>query len=138
MQTFVSTFVRGLIRTTLLTFGSMYCMFRLHAKFGLIALCAFPFLVGTLALCLSKANPLFSRLQAELDTINTILQEDISGIRIIKSCVREVYEKLHFGKANNDLIRTQFKTLVIFAFMNPTVNALMYVVVAVILLVGAL
>lgn len=137
VQTFVSTFVRGLIRTTLLTFGSMYCMFRLHAKFGLIALCAFPFLVGTLALCLSKANPLFSRLQAELDTINTILQEDISGIRMIKSCVREVYEKLRFGKANDDLIRTQFKTLVIFAFMNPTVNALMYVVVAVILLVGS-
>lgn len=137
VQTFVSTFVRGLIRTTLLTFGSMYCMFRLHAKFGLIALCAFPFLVGTLALCLSKANPLFSKLQAELDSINAIMQEDISGIRIIKACVREVYEKLRFGKANNALIRTQFKTLVIFAFMNPAVNALMYVVVAVILLVGS-
>lgn len=137
VQTFVSTFVRGLIRTTLLTFGSMYCMFRLHARFGLIALCAFPFLVGTLALCLSKANPLFSRLQAELDAINTIMQEDISGIRIIKSCVREVYEKLRFGKANAALIRTQFKTLVIFAFMNPTVNALMYVVVAGILLAGS-
>lgn len=137
VQTFVSTFVRGLIRTSLLTFGSMYCMFRLHAKFGLIALCAFPFLVGTLALCLSKANPLFSRLQAELDAINTILQEDISGIRIIKACVREVYEKLRFGKANDALIRTQLKTLVIFAFMNPTVNALMYVVVAGILLAGS-
>lgn len=65
------------------------------------------------------------------------MQEDISGIRIIKACVREVYEKLCFGKANNAMIRTQFKTLVIFAFMNPTVNALMYVVIAVILWVGS-
>lgn len=137
VQMFVSTFVRGMIRTLLLTFGSMYCMFRLHTKFGLIALCAFPFLVGTLAFCLSKANPLFSKLQAELDSINTIMQEDISGIRIIKACVRESYEKLRFGKSNNTLINVQFKTLLIFAFMNPTVNALMYIVVALILLAGS-
>lgn len=137
VQNFVSQFVRGMIRTTLLTFGSMYCMFRLHAKFGLIVLCAFPFLVGTLVVCLSKANPLFSKLQAQLDSINAIMQEDVSGIRIIKACVREVYEKVRFGKANDELIKTQLKTLVIFAFMNPVVNALMYVVVAVILLVGS-
>lgn len=137
VQNFVSQFVRGMIRTTLLTLGSMYCMFRLHTKFGLIVLCAFPFLTGTLAICLSKANPLFSRLQAQLDSINAIMQEDVSGIRIIKACVREVYEKKRFGKANDQLIKTQLKTLVIFAFMNPVVNALMYVVVAVILLIGS-
>lgn len=137
VQVLVSTFVRGMIRTMLLTFGSLYCMFRLHATFGLVALCAFPFLVGTIALCLSKANPLFGKLQVELDRINAIMQEDISGIRIIKACVREVYEKVRFGKANEDLIKTQFKTLVIFSFMNPTINALMYVVIAVILWVGA-
>ena len=138
VQNLVSQFVRGMIRTSLLTFGSMYCMFRLNTKFGLIVLCAFPFLVGTLAVCLSKANPLFSKLQAQLDSINAVMQEDISGIRIIKACVREVYEKARFGKANDELIKTQLKTLVIFAFMNPTVNALMYIVVAVILVTGSI
>lgn len=137
VQNFVSQFVRGMIRTLLLTFGSMYCMLRLNTKFGLIVLCAFPFLVGTLAVCLWKANPLFSKLQAQLDSINAIMQEDVSGIRIIKACVREVYEKVRFGKANDALIKTQLKTLVIFAFMNPIVNALMYIVVAVILLEGS-
>lgn len=137
VQTFVSTFVRGLIRTSLLTFGSMFCMFRLHATFGWIALGAFPFLVGTLVVCLSKASPLFSKLQAQLDDLNTIMQEDITGIRLIKSCVRETYEKRRFQQANNALITTQLKTLVLFAFMNPTVNALMYVVVALILLAGS-
>ncbi len=138
VQNLVSQFVRGMIRTSLLTFGSMYCMFRLNTKFGLIVLCAFPFLVGTLAVCLSKANPLFSKLQAQLDSINAVMQEDISGIRIIKACVREVYEKARFGKANDELIKTQLKTLVIFAFMNPAVNALMYIVVAVILVTGSI
>lgn len=137
VQNFVSQFVRGMIRTSLLTFGSMFCMFSLNIKFGLIVLCAFPFLVGTLAVCLFKANPLFSRLQSQLDSINSIMQEDVSGIRIIKACVREVYEKARFGKANDELIRSQLKTLVIFAFMNPVVNALMYIVVAVILLIGS-
>lgn len=137
VQNFVSTFIRGMIRISMLTFGSMYFMFRLNLRFGLIVLCAFPLLVGIIALCLGKANPLFSRLQAQLDAINAIMQEDVSGIRIIKACVREVYEKMRFGKANDELIRTQLKTLVIFAFMNPLANALMYMVVAVILLAGS-
>lgn len=137
VQNFVSQFVRGMIRTSLLMFGSIYCMFRLNRDFGLIVLCAFPFIVGCLAFCLSKANPMFSKLQAQLDSINAIMQEDVSGIRIVKACVREIYEKVRFGKANDELIKTQLKILVIFAFMNPVVNALMYIVVAVILLVGS-
>lgn len=137
VQNFVSQFVRGMIRTSLLTFGSMFFMFRLNRDFGLIVLCAFPFIVGCLAFCLAKANPLFTKLQAQLDAINAIMQEDVSGIRIIKACVREAYEKIRFGKANDELIKTQLHVLVIFAFMNPIINALMYVVVAVILLVGS-
>lgn len=137
VQTFVSTFVRGMIRTSFLMFGSMYLMFRLNREFGWIVLCAFPFIVGCLAFCLWKANPLFFGLQARLDAMNAVMQEDVSGIRIIKACVREAYEKLRFGKANDALVKTQMQVLVIFAFMNPVVNALMYVVVAVILLSGS-
>lgn len=137
IQTFVSQFVRGMIRTSLLMFGSMYCMFRLNRTFGIVVLCAFPFVVGCLFICLMKANPLFARLQAELDAINAIMQEDVAGIRIIKACVREAYEKLRFGKANEALVKTQLHVLVIFAFMNPVVNALMYLVVAAILVTGS-
>lgn len=137
VQNFVSLFVRGMIRTTMLTFGSMYFMFRLNRDFGMIVLCAFPFIVGCLVFCLVKANPMFFKLQAQLDDMNAIMQEDISGIRMIKACVREIYEKMRFGKANEQLIRTQLQILVIFAFMNPVINALMYIVVAVILLTGS-
>lgn len=137
VQLFVSQFVRGMLRTSILTFGSMYFMFRLNYRFGMIVLCAFPLLAGVIAFCLWKANPLFSRLQAQLDSINAIMQEDVSGIRIIKACVREAYEKMRFGKANGELVRTQLKTLVIFAFMNPLTNGLMYIAVAVILLAGS-
>lgn len=137
VQNFVAQFVRGMIRTTMLTVGSIFFMFRLNYRFGVIVLCALPFILGCMAFCLYKANPLFSKLQAQLDKINGIMQEDVSGIRIIKACVREAYEKLRFGKANDELIRTQLRVLVIFAFMNPVMNALMYVVVVIILLAGS-
>lgn len=137
VQNLISQFIRGLIRTSMLTCGSIFFMFRLDRLFGTAVLCALPFILGCLVFCLVKANPLFAKLQAQLDQINTIMQEDVSGIRIIKACVREVYEKLRFGKANDALIKTQLQVLTIFAFMNPIMNALMYVVVVVILLLGS-
>ncbi len=136
VQNYVSLFSRGLIRTSMLTLGSLFFLFRLNRSFGLAVLCVIPFILACMAICLRKSGPLFTKLQGQLDEINTIMQEDVSGIRIIKSCVREVYEKARFGKANDDLIRTQLKVLIIFALMNPIVYALMYLAVAAILLLG--
>ncbi len=133
----VGQFIRGIVRAGMLTFGSLVCLYRLNPSFGAVVLCAVPFILACMIGCIWTANPLFSRLQAQLDQVNAILQEDISGIRVVKACVRESYEKLRFGKANGELIQTQLKFLVIFAFMNPTVNALMYLAVAVILMTGS-
>ncbi|MGN0164426.1 MAG: ABC transporter ATP-binding protein [Candidatus Ornithomonoglobus sp.] len=136
VQNFVSQFVRGMIRTTMLMAGSIFFMFRLNHQFGFIVLCAFPFILGCMVFCLFKAGPLLTKLQSQLDRINAIMQEDVAGIRIIKACVREVYEKIRFGKANDELIKTQLRVLVIFAFMNPVMNMLMYMVVVIILFTG--
>lgn len=136
VQNYISQFVRGMIRTSILMFGSIFFMFRLNRQFGLIVLCAFPVLVGGMAFCLSRANPLLGRLQEQLDRINAIMEEDVSGIRMIKACVREGYEKLRFGKSNEALVRIQLQVLTIFAFMNPIINGIIYLAVAVILKVG--
>lgn len=133
----IGQFIRGTVRSCMLTFGSIVCLYRLGTVFGSIVLGAVPFILACLIICIRSANPLFSRLQEQLDRVNSILQEDISGIRVVKACVREVYEKLRFGKANEALIRTQLKFLVIFSFMNPTVNAVMYLAVTFILLMGS-
>lgn len=137
VQNMVMQMVRGAIRTSCMFLGSIFFMFHLYPQFGVIVLCALPFIIGCTVLCLSKANPHFSEIQAQLDRINAIMQEDISGIRIIKACVREVYEKVRFGKANDKLIGTQLHVLIIFAFMTPVMNAIMYIVVVAILLVGS-
>lgn len=89
-----------------------------------------------MALSLSRANPLLGKLQGQLDRINTIMDEDVSGIRMIKACVREGYEKLRFGKANDILVQIQLQVLTIFAFMNPIINGIIYLAAAVILKAG--
>lgn len=137
VETFVTQFSRTLVRTGLLMAGSIFFLFRLNRQFGWIVLCAFPLIVGCMFLCLYRAGPLLPELQGQLDQINEILQEDITGIRIIKACVREIYEKMRFGKANEGLVKTQLHVLVIFALMSPAMNALMYIVVLLILVSGS-
>lgn len=138
VQNFVAQFVRGMIRTVMLMGGSLFCMFRLNRQFGLMLLCALPLLTGCMAICLCRAGPLLLRLQAQLDQINSILQEDVADIRVIKACVWEGYEKLRFGKANDALVDIQLHVLLIFAMMNPVMNALMYLVVVLLLVSGSL
>ena len=137
VERLIAQFVRGMVRTVLMTIGSLYFMYTLSPDFAFIVLCALPFIIGTMAFCLRKVNPLFALQQEKLDIVNDVLQEDISAIRIIKACVRETYEKLRFGKANGDLIKTQLKVLLTLAFMGPVVNMLMNLTIAAILWYGA-
>lgn len=137
VERLIAQFVRGMVRTVLMTIGSLYFMYTLSPDFAFIVLCALPFIIGTMAFCLRKVNPLFALQQEKLDVVNDVLQEDISAIRIIKACVRETYEKLRFDKANGDLIKTQMKVLLTLAFMGPLVNMLMNLTIAAILWYGA-
>ena len=136
VQGLLSQLLRGMVRTLLLTFGSIYFMFRLHVTFGYMALASFPVIAGVIVFCLWRTNPLFPRLQSQLDDLNDLMQEDVAGVRIIKSCVREAYEKLRFGQANSRLMNTQLRILFIFAFLNPTVHFVLDLIIAVLLLWG--
>ncbi|SDC49015.1 ATP-binding cassette, subfamily B [Succiniclasticum ruminis] len=137
VERLIAQFVRGMVRTVLMTIGSLYFMFTLSPDFAFIVLGALPFIIGAMYFALRKLNPLFTLQQEKLDVVNDMLQEDISAIRIIKACVRETYEKLRFGKGNDDLIKTQLKVLLTLAFLNPLVNMVMNLSVAAILWYGA-
>lgn len=136
VEMYVETFIRGVIRTGLMMVGSIWFMFQLNEAFGLLTLAAFPVALVLLVACLRKATPLFARLQGLLDQVNSVMQEDLGGIRTIKACVREAAEKKRFGAANAKLVATQLRALLIFAMLNPAMNCLMYVVVAVLLWMG--
>lgn len=136
VENMLSQFIRGLVRTSCLLVGSAFFMYQLHHAFGLLIVIALPLLVLIMGIILRLTNRSFLALQAELDAINRILSEDIAGIRIIKACVREAYEKRRFGRANEALLATQLHVLVLFALMNPLVNLVMGTLVVLVLWQG--
>ena len=133
IEDLLAQYVRGFVRTFFCIFGSLFFIYRENVRFGLVISCVLPFLLGCMAICLYSGQPIFERLQTELDRINCILREDISGIRIIKACVRETAEKIKFGQANRHYMRTQLRVLVLFAVMNPFITTLMNLAVVMIL-----
>ena len=138
VEQLVSQFIRGLIRTSMLSLGSLYFLFRMTPRFGAVVLAFLPIMGLVLLLCLRRVNPIFAKMQSQLDTLNALMQEDITGIRIIKACVRETYEKLRFGKANGELLKTQLSMMLIFSFMFPTLNLLISLAMVTIIYVGSL
>ncbi|MCR5536346.1 MAG: ABC transporter ATP-binding protein/permease [Succinivibrio sp.] len=136
VERLITMVCRGLVRTGIMLCGSIVFMFLLSPDFGLLVICAFPVLLLIMLMCVLRVNPLFLRLQQELDAINTLLIEDLNGIRVIKAYLMELSETLRFKKANLRLIATQLRILIFFAFMNPTLNTLMNLVIAALLLEG--
>jgi ATP-binding cassette subfamily B protein len=67
------------------------------------------------------SQPLFTRVQQKLSALNTILQENLAGIRVVKAFVREVSEQKKFGAAADDLMQQQLKVARIFSFLFPFV-----------------
>ena len=138
VEQLVSQSIRGMIRTVMLSLGSIYFLVRLTPRFALVVLTFLPVMVLLTVLCLRKVNPIFAKMQSQLDALNGLMQEDIAGIRIVKACVREAYEKLRFGKANGELLKTQLSMMLLFAFLFPTLNLLLSLAMVAIIYVGAL
>lgn len=62
---------------------------------------------------IAKANPKFTVLQKKLDKVNNVMQENVSGARVVKAYVKEDYETERFEKANNELVSTQLDVLLL-------------------------
>ncbi len=138
IQNFMAQFVRGGVRTLMLLGGSVAFLFMLDLRFGLITLAAIPVMICFAFFCMAKVMPLFPRMQEQLDRLNEIMQEDASGSRMIKACVREAYEELRFGRASRELAATTVRVLLIFSFLNPVMNLLLSLTIVLIIFSGSL
>lgn len=138
VQNLVAQCIRGFVRTFVLFGGGIICMLSLDLSFGQIILCALPVVIIGIIFFMVKANPMFRILQKKLDRINSVMQENVSGLRVVKAYVREDYEKERFGKANNELIDTQLSVLKLFAYMTPLMNIVLNLVVVAVIAVGGI
>ena len=137
VQNLVSQCIRGFVRTFLLFAGGILCMLTLDLSFGVVVACALPLIVVCVIFFIARANPMFTVLQDKLDKLNNVMQENVSGTRVVKAYVKEEHEKERFGTANNELVGTQLGVLLLFSYMTPIMNIILNVSVVAIIQVGA-
>lgn len=135
-QMLISEIIRGCTRFLTFLVGGTWSLFTLDASFSVIAACAFPFVILDIAIVLWKTNPLYYVLQKRLDRVNTTMQEDITGSRVVKAFVQEDREQRKFDQANQDLVDTQMRILVISSYMRPVMNIVLNIAVVLIIYFG--
>src|SRR5258707_3439032 len=86
-----------------------------------------PVLVGTIALIMAKAIPLFQAMQKKLDKLNLVLGEGLSGVRVIRAFDREKHEEERFDVANSDLTDVSVRVNHLVALMMPAMMVVLNV-----------
>ena len=94
-------------------------------------------LVIAVGLIVSRMIPQFRRMQTRIDTVNRVLREQITGIRVVRAFVREPVERERFGVANDDLTAVSLRVGRLMALMFPTVMLVMNVSSVAVLWFGA-
>lgn len=138
LQNFVMQCLRGFVRTSMLFIGGIACMVSLNMEFGIIIACALPFVAVCVVYFIAKANPKFTVLQKKLDKVNNVMQENVSGARVVKAYVKEDYETERFEKANNELVSTQLDVFLLLSYMTPIMNIILNLSVVAVIKVGGI
>ena len=133
---FVEMLLRMLVRSPMFFIGGLIMLLTLDISFGMVMLCALPVMAITLICVLGKAVPLYGKIQKKLDKVNAVVQENVTGARVIKAYVREEHEAERFKMANEDLRNTNYKVQKILAVMHPVLTVVMNVAIISIIYLG--
>ena len=129
--------IRIVVRAPMMLIFSLLMSFRIDARLSLIFVVALPILAVGLFFIIRKAHPLFNRVFKIYDKLNGVVQENLRGIRVVKSFVREEHEKEKFGKISNEIYQTFSKAEKTIAFNMPLMQVAMYAVMLLISWFGA-
>ncbi|MPQ30176.1 ABC transporter ATP-binding protein [Clostridium estertheticum] len=129
--------IRILVRSPLMLIFSLIMAFSLNAKLALVFLVAIPFLGFGLYLIITNAHPIFEKVFRTYDHLNNVVQENISGIRVVKSYVRQEHEKSKFGKVSTKIYSDFSKAEKLLAFNSPLMQFTMYTCILLISWFGA-
>lgn len=104
VQEIVGMMLRVMVRSPLMMVGSLIMAILTSWRLALMFLALMPIVALVLVLVMRKAYPMFSKVQGQLDGLNTILQENLAGVRVVKAFVRARHEIGRFGCANDSLM----------------------------------
>jgi len=125
-------------RAPLLMIGSIILMFNTAPH---LALTMLPLLLITSAIIAAfsvKMGPLFLTMQQKLDKLNTVLQENIAGVRVVKAFVRSRHEADHFEEANEDFTERNIRVTQLMSTMGPILNFALNIGIVIVIWSGGL
>ncbi len=137
-QDFVGMALRMMVRTLMQFIGGIYMVLNIDVVFGLVLLVTLPIQLVIVAVVLKKGAPLFGIVQSKLDRVNSVVQENVSGARVVKAYTREQYEIDRFSAANDDLCNTNLRVQKLMALLVPVLSILMNASVLAVIYMGGL
>lgn len=114
--------IRGFVRAPLMMCVAIFMSFMISPKLSMIFIVAVLFLGSFLAFVIFKVHPIFTAAIKKYDDINSSLQENINGIRVVKAYIREKYETNKFKKATESLKNMLLKGEKIIIFVSPVMQ----------------
>lgn len=136
IQEFVAMSLRMFVRMGMQFIGGIAVILTLNVNFGIVLVISLPVQLIAVAIIMKKASPLFSIVQSRLDKVNSVVQENVSGARVVKAFTREEYEINRFDNANTDLMTTNLKVQKLLATLNPILMIIMNASVIAIIMIG--
>ena len=132
----VQMMLRMFIRAPFMLVAGVVMMLVLSPKLSLIFFALIPILGILMYFIMKKAFPLFRVVQEKIDRVNTVIRENLVGARVVKSFVREDFERERFEKVNSDLMQTFIKSYRLILILMPGVMLIMNLAVVAVLAIG--
>ncbi len=129
--------IRGAVRAPITIIFAMIMSFTVSPKIALIFLVASPILGTLLILIAKKAHPVFERVFNTYDDLNNVVQENVKGIRVVKSFVKEEKEIEKFENVSQSIYKDFRKAEIILALNNPLMQFTIYTIITLISWFGA-
>lgn len=136
IQNAICNGIRPLVRAPFMLLLALFFTFTINAKLALIFLVSTPILGIGLFVIVRKVGPLFKFMQSSMDNINTVVQENLNAIRVVKSYVREGYESEKFEGMNENLRENSEKAFRTSVWNMPLFQYVMYLTIVSILFFG--
>jgi len=129
--------LRMLVRAPVLFICATVMSCIIEPVFGLIFLAAAAILAVIVVFCMSKATPYFRTMFHKYDDLNSVIQEDLTAIRVVKSYVREDYQYKKLSEATDQVYKYSVKAEGILNFLMPMVQLVMYITIIILLIGGS-
>lgn len=129
--------IRLAVRAPFMLIFSVIMAFAMCPQLSTVYVVIVPFLAFALFMIIRKAMPLFNSVFKKYDKLNNSVQENVKGMRVVKSFVREDYEKQKFGAAADDVCRDFTMAEKLVALNQPIMQVAMYVAMVLVSFLGA-